>query len=724
MIIRGDSFYLPLRDECAQICVCSPPYYQLRKYAGLGDKHYGLEDSLDAYLANTVEIFREVKRVLKPSGSLWCNVGDRYQNKQLMGLPWRVAFALQQPYVVPVCVKAETDRAWLAAMFDGEGTIGIRKFASYRKHVGQTYRDGFVVYTVVTNSDRELLERCEQITGIKGIYLKETAGTKDSRGVNTRRDSFGWRQDGNKAVDIVRAIYPYLIAKRKQACLAYTLDRLNKNEPGGRWRASTDEQWEKKRYCKELINRCNQRQPVDLPNWIEEPKQKIEPGWYLRSAITLCKRAPMPESVTDRPTQATEMLFLLTKQADYYYDALAVAEPIVYDAIREQQDMYNVRSTPPANRLLSESQNGAQSGSDVQEMRECPICGLAKNPTRQEAIASSRSKVQGQFSWPEETRRISQIGSGADRTAAIYRERERQGNALAGTEDRIGEGPESSLLRKWQGQGSYQALPANAKGTGIFIAGDSQAPNDTRRTSDANGGRMEGDTNLIRECLCHLSGNGDSANSRSYSPSHKRRSTHSKQHSASLPLVQQQERQSRNLRNWIELTTEPNTWATCGDCHHTTDRWPKCAWCGGATTGARGLSLTERGLEARGDHHIGADTSTLQTQRNRLNPKMVLPPGYDECPRCHGKQICPGCGGTNIIGHFAAFPSRIPELAIKACSKPGDIILDPFFGSGTTGVTAEQLGRRWVGVELSADYIHIARARTRQRNLFTMGVTA
>jgi site-specific DNA-methyltransferase (cytosine-N4-specific) len=50
-------------------------------------------------------------------------------------------------------------------------------------------------------------------------------------------------------------------------------------------------------------------------------------GWWLRSAITLCKRAPLPESVTDRPTSATEMLFLLTKAPRYWYDADAVREP-------------------------------------------------------------------------------------------------------------------------------------------------------------------------------------------------------------------------------------------------------------------------------------------------------------------------------------------------------------------------------------------------------------
>jgi DNA modification methylase len=53
-------------------------------------------------------------------------------------------------------------------------------------------------------------------------------------------------------------------------------------------------------------------------------------GWWLRSAITLVKVAPMPESVTDRPTSATEMLFLLSKASRYYYDADAVRERAEY----------------------------------------------------------------------------------------------------------------------------------------------------------------------------------------------------------------------------------------------------------------------------------------------------------------------------------------------------------------------------------------------------------
>jgi DNA modification methylase len=52
-----------------------------------------------------------------------------------------------------------------------------------------------------------------------------------------------------------------------------------------------------------------------------------EDGWWVRSDIAWCKRAPMPESCTDRPTTAWEHVFLLTRSARYYYDAEAVKEP-------------------------------------------------------------------------------------------------------------------------------------------------------------------------------------------------------------------------------------------------------------------------------------------------------------------------------------------------------------------------------------------------------------
>jgi len=75
--------------------------------------------------------------------------------------------------------------------------------------------------------------------------------------------------------------------------------------------------------------------------------------------------------------------------------------------------------------------------------------------------------------------------------------------------------------------------------------------------------------------------------------------------------------------------------------------------------------------------------------------------------------------------HFATFPERLIEPMIKAgCPKRG-VVLDPFFGSGTVGVVAKKLGRDYIGIELSRDYIRIAKERIRrvvyQPKLFKKG---
>lgn len=117
-----------LPANSVQCCVTSPPYWGLRDYDH--PDQIGAEDSPELYLANLVAIFREVWRVLRPDGTLWLNVGDAYarnggtgvcgpnakvgntrkliqkrnckvpacwglKDRDLLGLPWRVAFALQ-----------------------------------------------------------------------------------------------------------------------------------------------------------------------------------------------------------------------------------------------------------------------------------------------------------------------------------------------------------------------------------------------------------------------------------------------------------------------------------------------------------------------------------------------------------------------------------------------------------------------------------------------------
>ena len=68
--------------------------------------------------------------------------------------------------------------------------------------------------------------------------------------------------------------------------------------------------------------------------------------------------------------------------------------------------------------------------------------------------------------------------------------------------------------------------------------------------------------------------------------------------------------------------------------------------------------------------------------------------------------------------HFATFPIELPITCIKAGCPKGGIVLDPFFGSGTSGLAAQELHRHWVGIELNPEYIEIANRRLGQTNLF------
>ena len=68
--------------------------------------------------------------------------------------------------------------------------------------------------------------------------------------------------------------------------------------------------------------------------------------------------------------------------------------------------------------------------------------------------------------------------------------------------------------------------------------------------------------------------------------------------------------------------------------------------------------------------------------------------------------------------HFAVFPTKIPEMCIKAGTKEGDVVLDPFMGSGTTASVAQRLGRKWIGVELNPEYAQIIKNKVAQRELF------
>jgi site-specific DNA-methyltransferase (adenine-specific) len=73
--------------------VTSPPYYQQRDYGSR--LQIGQEASPAAYVERMTELFVELKRVVKSTGALWMVIGDKYVNGELLGMPWRVCFALK-----------------------------------------------------------------------------------------------------------------------------------------------------------------------------------------------------------------------------------------------------------------------------------------------------------------------------------------------------------------------------------------------------------------------------------------------------------------------------------------------------------------------------------------------------------------------------------------------------------------------------------------------------
>lgn len=84
-------------DESIDCVITSPPYWQQRiyeDYDGDMENIIGSEEDPKQYVNHLLSIFSEIKRILKPTGTFWLNLGDKFNDKCLMGMPWRVALAM------------------------------------------------------------------------------------------------------------------------------------------------------------------------------------------------------------------------------------------------------------------------------------------------------------------------------------------------------------------------------------------------------------------------------------------------------------------------------------------------------------------------------------------------------------------------------------------------------------------------------------------------------
>lgn len=281
MLIQADARSIPLKDKSVQCCVTSPPYWGLRDY-GVGGQ-IGLESTPEEYVATMVAVFREVKRVLRDDGTCWLNLGDSYSGsgkggqseekrsanwqpiyierrkpangakpKDLIGIPWRVAFALQadgwtlrsdivwnKPNPMPESVSdrptrsheyifmfskakwvgpprrqyadiSDSDARWLAMFLDTEGNITVKR---------STQASGKTTYGIqlgFANSHRGLLEQAQRIIG-RGTILDRPG----------RNAPMYYLQVSNiQAADLLHRIYPFFIVKQRQARLGIYLQEI------------------------------------------------------------------------------------------------------------------------------------------------------------------------------------------------------------------------------------------------------------------------------------------------------------------------------------------------------------------------------------------------------------------------------------------------------------------------------------------------------------------
>jgi DNA modification methylase len=246
-IITGDNRKLlpDLASESVQCCVTSPPYWGLRDYAH--DAQIGAEPSPDEYVSNLVQVFRGVWRVLRKDGTLWLNVGDGYarnggtgnhgpnaivgntrkkvagkliqkrnckvpdcwglKDRDLMGLPWRVAFALQsdgwilrsritwvKKTAMPESVKNRPTSATEEIFLMSKGITYFYNSEAVRETTGANLRNFWVLGPDASGNGhpatfpRELARRCILLGSHTGDTVLDPFGGSGTTGVAAKEE--------------------------------------------------------------------------------------------------------------------------------------------------------------------------------------------------------------------------------------------------------------------------------------------------------------------------------------------------------------------------------------------------------------------------------------------------------------------------------------------------------------------------------------------------------
>lgn len=482
-------------------------------------------------------------------------------------------------------------------------------------------------------------------------------------------------------------------------------------------------------------------------------------GWTLRSAMCWAKKNAMPESCRDRPGTSLEYIFMFSKRATYYWDAIAVARPSAsfVPPIRSEdgnQDLPWLSTATPVDGVLPKEERSARS--EMSSVLCCSDEELAANRQGTSDNAEDERQLSSERTRQGKTGRIPTVGSGQVVPAQVRAVGERSGVDIAQQRDCYSKDEAQSVLPFWQGQAHQPSLPTDGEGQGVPSAWNPQTTVTDEGGKHADGIGVDGDQDGSRQFVRVLRQDGSTANEGSRYSDLEGRTTHGGQHRAGVPFVQFSEgKQAATGRRTYEGFNA---------------RWD--------ASEATGATAATRNLR-NGDFFYDSLGVLIEQQRAYLS--------HLEHVRDHGGLLLDEDGDPLALdvnphpwkeAHFATFPPKLVEPLIKAATSergacaecgaphrrvlergadvpcgperkradaPGAVlsgssafrrgayasygtvgwkptcncgadvvpcvVLDLFAGSGTTLSVALKLGRDAVGIDLNNEYADMTRKR-------------
>lgn len=347
-------------------CVTSPPYFGLRDYGVAGQ--LGLEPTLEGYIESMVGVFREVRRVLRDDGTLWLNMGSSYASSggersygSSDGFTGRGGGARRFRHV-PSC--GTDDRAPQDFLSPGSAYSGLCDgcLADFRSHREST-----------ESSDQRPRQVAPPVyTKARGSERPDSSpatldGAAPSVPESTSLESWlRLRGECSRCDKRASFLYGHRSSSGGAPPSGHTSDcRRGTSQID---HPSDDRTQDTELSCRAWVHYISRslkpKDLIDVPAILALALQAD--GWWLRSEIVWAKKAPMPESVTDRPTSSHEKIFLLTKSERYYYDAEAVREKSITNDARRPYTSSGAKSLdgrPSEQWKGGEKRNGDDFGS-------------------------------------------------------------------------------------------------------------------------------------------------------------------------------------------------------------------------------------------------------------------------------------------------------------------------------------------------------------------------